>query len=86
MIYTYSIPQGGEINIIAGSWMEANRKFKAHMKDICEHVEFENEVCVDCDYKCEHPESNQYHECIDCGKYIEPADYRCEPEYGDSDR
>ena len=37
----------------------------------CPHLTFENGVCVDCNYVCEHPDKDENYICADCGLFDE---------------
>jgi len=78
--YEYTLSTGQELCFFAKNIAEADEMFKRHMVDICDHPEFKNGICVDCDYDCEHQEIED-NTCLYCGEDIEPNDPRSEPEY-----
>lgn len=50
------------------------------IQDHCEHKEFEDGYCKECRWKCDHDDIEENH-CLFCGEFVEPYDFRMEPEY-----
>lgn len=44
----------------------------AEINPDCPHVNFEDGVCDECDYRCEHQWDVQDDICLECGKQLEP--------------
>lgn len=82
--FDYMLSTGQEFSFFAKTSAEADEMCKKHIAEhiapYCEHPEFKQGICVDCDYECEHYQIEE-NTCLDCGEWIEPDDPRSEPEY-----
>ena len=59
--------------------MQEDKELEAK-QDNCIHKDFKDGKCIECEWKCDHDDIEEWH-CLICGEAIEGDAPRSEPEY-----